>query len=255
MATALPYGASQFVESLAAAYEGRLQRSRQASIQAVSLARQSHLEERAALFEGAAAIREALYGLPNESSRHSLAARQFVQGRDVDFPPAFALALCGRSSAALPIIMRLEKQYREDSCVRFMYSPAIRALLAINHGRPAKAIELLTVSKPYELAQTGVSVYVYYGALYTTYVRGLAYQRLHHNAEAAAEFQRMLDHPGLLRADPIGPAARLQLARALRDAGETEKAKAAYSAFLDLWKHADPDIPILRQAKAEFARL
>jgi hypothetical protein len=255
MASGSPYGDSEHFESLVSAHEGRLQQSTQESMQAVTLARQAHLAERAALFEGAAAMREALYGYPDESSRHSFAAGQLVQGRDVDFPRAFALALSRNSSAVLPIVMRLEKQYPEDTCVRFTYSPALRALLAINQGSPAKAIEFLTVSKAYELAQTGVSLYAHYGALYPTYVRGLAYQQLHKNREAAAEFQRMLDHPGLLLADAIGPAARLQLARALRDAGETTKAKAAYQDFLALWKDADPDIPLLQQAKAEFARL
>jgi tetratricopeptide (TPR) repeat protein len=153
------------------------------------------------------------------------------------------------------MVARLESQYPDDTCVRFNYSPAVRALLEINQGRPASAIELLTVAKSYELAQTGVSLYVHYGALYPTYVRGLAYRQLHRYSEAAAEFQRMLDHPGLLLADPIGLAARLQLARVLRDAGDTAKAKAAYQDFLTLWKDADADIPLLKQATAEFARL
>jgi eukaryotic-like serine/threonine-protein kinase len=255
LSVASPRGEAEHLKSMVSAYEGRLQQSRQQSTQAVTLAGQAHLAERAALFEGAAAMREALFGYPDESSRHSFAARQLVEGRDVDFPRAFAFALSRNSSAALPIVMHLEKQYPEDTCVRFTYSPALRALLAINQGSPAKAIELLTVSKAYEFASTGVSLYAYYGALYPTYVRGLAYQRTHKYREAAAEFQRMLDHPGLLLADPIGPAARLQLARALRDAGETDRAKAAYQDFLGLWKDADPDIPLLQQAKAEFARL
>ncbi len=251
----IPHGDAEHYHSLVSAYEGRLQQSRQASIQAVTLARQARLAERAALFEGAAAVREALYGYPKESSRHSFIAAQLVTGRDVDFGPAFALALSGNSAAALTIVTRLEKQYPEDTCVRFSYSPALRALLAINQGRPAKALELLTVSKSYELAQTGVSLYVHYGALYPTYVRGMAYQQLHKYQEAAAEFQRMLDHPGLLLADSIGPAARLQLARALRAAGETARARVIYTEFLTLWKDADPDIPLLSQAKVEFARL
>ena len=255
IATASHQGDSEHFESLVAAYEGRLQQSRQASIQAVTLARQAHHAERAALFEGAASVRDALYGYPDESSRHSLAAGQLASGRDVDFPPAFALALSRNSSAASALVSSLEKQYPEDTCVRFSYAPAVRALLALNQGRPAKAIELLTVSKAYELAQTGVSLYVHYGTLYPTYVRGLAYQQLHKPREAAAEFQRMLDHPGLLLADPIGPAARVQLARALRDAGDTAKAKAAYQAFLALWKDADQEIPLLQQARTEFARL
>lgn len=255
IATASPYGDPEHFESLVSAYEGRLKQSRQLSIQAINLARQAHLAERAALFEGAAAMREALYGYPDEASRCSIAAGRLVSGRDADFPPAFALALSRNSSSALAMAMRLETQYPEDTCVRFTYSPALRALLTINQGSPAKAIELLTVSKAYELATTGVSLYASYGALYPTYVRGLAHQKLHKNREAAAEFQRMLDHPGILLADPIGPAARLQLARALRDAGDTAKAKAAYQDFLALWKDADPDIPLLQQDKAEFARL
>ena len=201
------------------------------------------------------AVTEALYGYPDESLRHAVAAGQLVSGRDVDFGPAFALALSGDSSSALAIVTRLEEQYPEDTCVHFSYSPALRALLAMSQGSPEKAIQLLTVSKAYEVAQTGVSNYARYGAMYPTYVRGLAYQQLHKPREAAAAFQRMLDHPGLLLADPIGPAARLQLARALSDSGETARAKSVYREFLALWKDADPDIPLLKQAKAEFARL
>jgi len=255
MAKDSPVGDAQHFESLVSAYEGRLRQSRQESIQAVTLARQSHLQERAALFSGAAAVREALYGYPEEPTRQSLAAGRLMSGRDAGFAPAFALALSRNSSVALTMVTRMEKEYPEDTCVRFTYSPALRALIAINQGNPGKAIELLTVSKANEFAQTGASLNVYYGALYPTYVRGLAYQQLHEYRGAAAEFQRMLDHPGLLLADSIGPAARVQLARALRHAGEIDKAKAAYEDFFTLWKDADQDIPLLQQARAEFARL
>ncbi len=255
LASDIPSGGFEYYESLVFACEGRLQMSRQASRQAVTLARQAHLAQRAALYEGAAAVTEALYGYPDESARLSSAAGQLVSGRDVDFGPAFALALSGNPSSTLAIVMRLEEQYPEDTCVHFSYSPALRALLGMIHGSPEKAVEILAVSKPYELAQTGVSCYARYGAMYPTYVRGLAYQQLHKPGEAAAEFQRMLNHPGLLLADPIGPAARLQLARALRDSGEMARAKTVYSEFLTLWKDADPDIPLLQQAKTEFGRL
>jgi serine/threonine protein kinase/tetratricopeptide (TPR) repeat protein len=255
LASDIPSGEFEYYQSLVFACEGRLQMSRQASVQAVTLARQAHLAQRATLFEGAAAVTDALYGYPDDSARHCSAAGQQVSGRDADFGPAFALALSGNSSSALAIVIRLEEQYPEDTCVHFSYSPALRALLAMIHGRPEKALERLTVSKAYELAQTGVSCYGRYGAMYPTYVRGLAYQQLHKPREAALEFQRMLDHPGLLLADPIGPAARLQLARTLRDSGEMARAKAVYSEFLTLWKDADPDIPLLTQAKTEFALL
>ena len=188
-------------------------------------------------------------------ARHAFAAGHLANGRDANFAPAFALALSGNSSSALSTVTGLEEQYPEDTCVHFSYLPALRALLAMSQGSPAKAIELLTVSKAYELAQTGFSTLVRYGAMYPTYIRGLAYQQLHKPRAAAAEFQRMLDHPGLLLADPIGPAARLQLARSLRDASEMAKAKAVYGEFLTFWKDADPDIPLLQQAKTEFARL
>jgi serine/threonine protein kinase len=255
LAAAKPSGDAEHLQSLVSAYGGRMQQSRQASAQAVNLARQAHFGERAALFEGAAAIREALYGYPDESLRHSLAVKQLASGRDADFPPAFALSLSGKPASALPVAARLEKDYPEDTFVQFNYSPALRALAAINQGNPSKAIELLTISKTYEFGQTGVSIYYWYGALYPIYVRGLAYRQLHKYREAAEEFRRMLDHPGILLADPIGVAARVEFARAMRDAGETAKAKAAYQDFLAIWKDADPDIPLLQQAKAEYARL
>ncbi len=255
LAASKPLGDAEHLQALVSAYEGRLQRSRQYSAQAVNLARQAHFAERAGLYEGAAAVREAVYGYPEESAQHALAAKQLATGRDVDFPPAFALALSRNSASVLPVAVHLEKEYPEDTFVRFNYSPVLRALVAMHEGNPSKAIELLAISKTYEFGQTGVSLYYWYGALYPTYVRGLAYRQLHKNREAAAEFQRMLDHPGILLADPIGVAARVQLARALRDAGETAKAKAAYQDFLALWKDADPDLPLLRQAKAEYAQL
>jgi eukaryotic-like serine/threonine-protein kinase len=120
---------------------------------------------------------------------------------------AFALALSRNSSDVLAAVTRMETEHPEDTCIHFRYIPALRALAALNRGRPPEAINLLTVSNPYELTQTGVSFYAYYGALYPAYLRGLAYQQLHSYREATAEFQRMLEHPGLLRADPIGPAA------------------------------------------------
>ena len=200
-------------------------------------------------------MREAVYGNPDRSTRHALAARQLAGGRDADFPSGVALALSGNASSTLDIVKRLETEYPEDTCVRFTYVPVLRALLEMIAGNAQNAIELLSMSKAYEFAQNGIGFFRFYGALYPTYVRGLAYRQLHKNGEAAAEFQRMLDHPGLLLADPIGPAARLQLARALRDSGETARAKAVYSEFLSLWKDAEPDIPLLLQAKTEFAGL
>jgi tetratricopeptide (TPR) repeat protein len=143
----------------------------------------------------------------------------------------------------------------EDTAVRFSYVPEIRALLALNHGEPAKAIELLQLAVPYELGGPPSSFLGYFGSLYPQYVRGEAYLVAHQGAEAAAEFQKILDHRGIVVSDPIGALAHLQLGRAYALSGETTKAKAAYRDFLTLWKDADPDIPILKQAKVEYAKL
>jgi len=108
---------------------------------------------------------------------------------------------------------------------------------------------------PYDLAMPGTAFFAKFGGLYPAYVRGQAYQEAGRGREAAAEFQKVLDHPGIVLADPIGALAHLQLGRALASLGETEKARSAYQDFLTLWKAADTDIPILKQASAEYTTL
>ena len=133
--------------------------------------------------------------------------------------------------------------------------PAIRALLALNHREPAKAIELLQIAVPYDLGTPPCSALGFFGMFYPIYVRGEAYLAAHQGAEAAAEFQKIIDHRAIVISDPIGALAHLQLGRAFAMSPDKTKAKAAYQDFLSLWKDADPDIPILKQAKAEYARL
>jgi hypothetical protein len=133
--------------------------------------------------------------------------------------------------------------------------PAIRALLALNHGEPANAIELLQIAIPYELGIPRSSIHGFFGALYPIYVRGVGYLAAHQGTEAAAEFQKILDHRGIVVSDPIGALAHLQLGRAFVLSGDKTSAKPAYQDFLKLWKDADPAIPILKQAKAEYAKL
>jgi hypothetical protein len=128
-------------------------------------------------------------------------------------------------------------------------------LFELNHGAPRNAMELLRTAVPYDLALPGIALFGFYGTLYPAYVRGQACLAAHQGAEAAAEFQKILDHRGLVLADSMGAVARLQLGRALAMSGDKNKAKIAYQDFLTLWKDADSDIPILRQAKAEYARL
>jgi tetratricopeptide (TPR) repeat protein len=146
--------------------------------------------------------------------------------------------------------------YPEDTSVQFSYLPALRGLEALNQGEPAKAVALTQTASPYELAVPGTAYFTsgFFGALYPVYVRGLAYSRMGRHREAMAEFQKILDHPGITMNDPIGPMARLQLARAWAASGEQAKSAAAYQDLLALWKDADPGVPAVREARAEFAR-
>jgi eukaryotic-like serine/threonine-protein kinase len=144
------------------------------------------------------------------------------------------------------VAAEFERQYPEDTSVQFSYLPALRALEALNQDDPAKALEMTQSSAPYDLAVPGTTYFTgasFFGALYPVYVRGLAYSRLGRPSEAVAEFQRILDHPAITLNDPIGPMARLQLARALSAAGSHPESAAVYKDLLALWKNADPDIP------------
>jgi hypothetical protein len=155
-------------------------------------------------------------------------------------------------------VAELQKRYPEDTSVQFSYLPALWALEALNNGDAAKALEITQASAPYDLAVPGTAYFTgasFFGALYPVYVRGLAYSRLGRHLEAATEFQKILDHPGLVLNDPIGTLARLQLARALSPSGDRARSAAVYSDLLDVWKDADHDIPDLKQAKAEYAKL
>ena len=146
-------------------------------------------------------------------------------------------------------------RFPEDTSVRFSYLPALRARLALTQGDASKALERLQAALPREVGTTRSSVSGLFGALYPVYVRGEAYLAARRGAEAAAEFQKILDHRGIVVSDPIGALAHLQLGRAFALAGDKTKAKTAYQDFLTLWKDADPDIPIFKQAKAEYAKL
>ena len=151
--------------------------------------------------------------------------------------------------------MNCEKGFPENTAVRFNYLPTIRARLALTQGDPGKALELLRTAAHYELGWPPSASVGSFGALYPVYVRGEAYLAAHRGTEAAAEFLKVLNHRGIVGADPIGALARLQLGRAFTLAGDRPKAIAAYQDFLALWEHADPDVPVLTQAKAEYARL
>jgi serine/threonine protein kinase/tetratricopeptide (TPR) repeat protein len=243
-------------EALTLAYQGRVEEANRLSERAVNLARQGGLLERAAQFEGARAAWNALLGTRTEAKRSAATALSLYRSRDADYGPAFALALLHESAQAHKIEADLEKRYPQDTSVQFNYLPSLRALDALNEGEAAKALEMTQVATPYDLAVPGTAYFTgsFFGALYPVYVRGLAYSRMGRHREAAAEFQKILDHPGIVLNDPMGPMARLQLARALSASGDRAKSAAAYKDLLTLWKDADPDIPVVQQAKAESAR-
>ena len=136
------------------------------------------------------------------------------------------------------------------------YAPVLHALAALGRGKPADSVERLQIALPYELAVNGLNFgHGYLGGLHSAHVRGEAFLALHRYAEAAAEFQKILDHRGIVGLDPIGALAHLQLGRVFASSGDNAKAKNAYEDFLTLWKDADSNIPILKQAKAEYAKL
>ncbi len=242
-------------EGFVLAQAGRLREARKKAQHAVELATQAKQPGRAAQFQAAAAQWEAFYGNVSAARQGAAAALELSKDRDLEYGAALALALSGESSRSQTLATDLERRFPDDTEVRFTYVPAIRAQLALNHHEPARAIELLKAAAPYDLG-TPLSVgTAFYGPLYTVYLRGVAYLAAHQGAEAAAEFQKILDHRTVVVSDPIGALAHVQLGRAFAMSGQIEKAKAAYQDFFTLWKDADAGIPVAEQARAEYAAL
>jgi serine/threonine protein kinase/tetratricopeptide (TPR) repeat protein len=242
-------------EASAMVYSGHLQNAREITSGAVAQAEAAAHLEVAGLWQAGAAVREALLGNAFEARQRAAGALNLSRHRDVEYGAAFSLALSGDSARAQALANDLEKRFPEDSSVRFSYVPVVRARLALNSGNASQAMELLEAAVPYELGAQRSSGEGFFGALYPVYVRGEAYLAAGRGAEAAAEFQKILDHRGIVVSDPIGALARWRLGKALTMAGNTARAKSAYEDFLTLWKDADRDIPILTQARAEYARL
>jgi DNA-binding winged helix-turn-helix (wHTH) protein/predicted Zn-dependent protease len=240
-------------EADTSAYSGRLAKAREQSRRAVASAEEAKERETAASHEANAALHEALFGNRVEARPLAAAALQRSSGRDVQYAAALALAMAADSVESQSLADDLVRLFPEDTIVRLNYLPTLRAQLALNHKDGARAIEALRVASPYELmtaANPTLSL-----DLYPVFVRGQAYLEKHQGSEAAAEFKKILDHRGLVVIEPIGALAHLGLARSFALQRDTAKARTAYQDFLTLWKDADPDIPILKQAKAEYAKL
>jgi tetratricopeptide (TPR) repeat protein/CheY-like chemotaxis protein len=243
------------LEALALARSGRLQDARRMSAIPFEIAQQSGRRERAGFFEAARAVWEALYGNVAAARQGASKALALGRGRNVDYAAAFALALSDDLQQARDLAQDLAREFPEDTFVQFMYLPTLRALFALNTHDPAAAIQALQIASRYDLHSGGVGFIGRFGALYPIYVRGVAHLAAGRPTEAAAEFQRILDHRSIVLVDPMDALARLQLARALALSGDTVQAKSAYTDLLTLWKNADPDVRVLKEARAEYARL
>ncbi|PYU52857.1 MAG: hypothetical protein DMG48_06210 [Acidobacteria bacterium] len=240
------------LEADTAAYFGHLGRARELSRQASSSAKRAGENETSATYDAVAALREGLYGNAIQAGQRTALAKERSGGPDKYYAVALALAYTGDGSQGLAD--NFNGSFPENTVVQFNYLPTLRAKLALSHANPQQALDTLEVAAPYELGLPALWFYNWPN-LYPVYVRGEAYLGAHRGSEAAAEFQKILDHRGIVLNEPIGALAHLQLGRAYAMQGDTAKARAAYQDFLTLWKDADPDIPILIQAKAEYTEL
>ena len=242
-------------QALVLARSGRMVQARTMWERAISLAQQAGERERVAIYETAEAVSEAQFGNTAAAKERARAALGLAKGRDVEYAAAFALALSGDAAGSQSLANDLAKRFPEDTPVQFEYLPTLRALFARAHRQPAGAVEQLQVALPYDLALPGTAFFAKFGGLYTAYVRGQAYLEARQGREAAVEFQKVLKHRGIVFADSIGALAYLQLGRAYVVSGDMAKAKNAYRDFLTIWKDADADISVLKQARAEYAKL
>jgi serine/threonine protein kinase len=241
-----------FLESETAAYNGEFAKSRELTRRAADSAQRTDEKETAAEYQAHASIREALVGNMDFARKEAQAALAQASGREAEPLSAIALGLAGDSAQAERLAADLGKRFPEDTIEQFNYLPMIRAAIALHSGDGKRAIDALAASAPYELGETNSS---FTFALYPVYLRGEAGLAAKQDAAAVTEFQKILDHAGVVGNEPIGALAHLGLGRAYAISGDTAKARAAYQDFLALWKDADPDIPILKEAKAEYAKL
>ncbi len=198
------------------ARSGRLKQAETLSHRATDLAEQSGGRERAAGFQTGRAVWESFYGNTAEAKRNAPAALDASMSRDVEYAAAFALARSGDLSRAQALTDDLAKRFPEDTAVRFGYVPVLRGLLELDRGRREEAVRALEIALPNELAMPPIDFTHHFGGLYSAFVRGEVYLAMHRPAEAAAKFQRILKHRGLVLADPVGALAHLQLGRASR---------------------------------------
>jgi serine/threonine protein kinase/tetratricopeptide (TPR) repeat protein len=234
------------------AYYGRLAKARDFSRRAVDAAVRNNSKETAALWQVNAALREAEFGNTAAAKQDVAAALTLAPGRDVKLFAALTLARVGEPVRAKAIVEELEKSYPSQTVLKVYWLPTIKAATELNANNSAQALVFLEAAAPYEL---GEPPQLQLGTLYPAYIRGQAQLMAHNGTAAAPEFQKFLDHRGVVENFPLGALAHLGLARAYAISGDIAKARTAYQDFFAIWKDADPDIPILKEAKADYAKL
>src|SRR5271163_5338836 len=234
------------------AYYGRLAKAQDFSRRAVDSAVRNDSKETAALWQVNAALREAEFGNTAVAKQQVAAALALAPGRDVKLFAGLAKARVGDTAGAKAILEEMEKTYPSNLTMKDYWLPTIKAATELNANNPTQAVLSLEAALPYEL---GAPPQLQVAPMYPVYIRGQAQLAADNGAAAATEFQKFLDHRGITLNFPLGALAHLGLARAYALQGDSAKARAAYNDFFTLWKDADPDIPILKQAKAESANL
>jgi serine/threonine protein kinase/tetratricopeptide (TPR) repeat protein len=242
------------LEADTAAYSGRLKEAREFSRRAMEAAERVGEKDPPAMYLSSSGLREAWFGNGDEARRRVALALKRSTSRDVLYFAALALAYSRDDARAEAMVNDLGKRFPEDTIVLFNYLPTLRARLALNKGDASEAIEGLRTAVPYELGVSTSGIFTW-TPMYPVFVRGEAYLAARQGNEAAAEFQKILNHTGVVINQPVGALAHLGLGRAFVLQGDIPKAKVAYQDFLTLWKDADPDIPVLQQAKAEYEKL
>ncbi len=240
-------------ESDTEAYYGRLQNARELTRRAVELAKQNGSTDTAALWQVNEALREAEFGNTALARKAAADAMSLSPRSNIELLAALALARSGDTVQSSALADKVAAEFDRDTMIQTYWLPTIRAAIAIDRGDPQKAVELLSMASEYELGEP--VQWPSHGTLYPVYVRGEAYLRAGDGEQAAAEFEKMIDHRGIVANLPLGALAHLQLGRAYKLAGNVGKAREAYAAFLVAWLNADPDVPILKQAKTEYANL
>jgi eukaryotic-like serine/threonine-protein kinase len=241
-----------FLESETAAYRGQFGKARDLTHRAADSARRAQEKETAAEYQGHNSLREALVGETPLAKEDAQSAMAEIKGKHGEGFSAIAFALAGDLENSNHAIGDLTKRFPQDTVVQSQYLPMARAALALNNGNAAAALNALSAAAPYKLGHTNDD---FTFALYPIYFRGQAYLGAENGTAAAGEFQKVLEHASVIGNEPISALVHLGLGRAYALSGDTAKAKIAYQDFLALWKNADPDVPLLKQARAEYAKL